>query len=198
MPHTHYDGYKSYSYLTPVEDYEVFDLADELGRVPEYDLSLAEDETERTQQLLRDSIVISLHDHPQIFPRNITEVRDYVRSGREHTGYEALSRSGLTAVFDNMMDGTACVTSKWGWKWDDIIYDIGMRLCDMAHQDFLRPAYSVADIQAAQETGRIATCSASKRQPRSRTRLTGSTSCTGSGYGRSASHIRSPIPSARG
>ena len=156
MSDTRYNGYKSYSYLTPVQDYEVFDLADELGRVPGYELNLADDEAERTRRLLDDSIVISLHDHPQIFPRDITEVRDYVRSGRERTGYEALSRSGLTAIFDNMMDGTACVTSKWGWKWDDIIYDLGMRLCDLAHQDFLRPAYSVADIQDAQQTGRIA------------------------------------------
>jgi membrane dipeptidase len=156
MSDTRYNGYKSYSYLTPVQDYEVFDLADELGRVPEYELNLVDDEAERTRRLLYDSIVISLHDHPQIFPRDITEVRDYIRSGRERTGYEALSRSGLTAIFDNMMDGTACVTSKWGWKWDDIIYDLGMRLCDLAHQDFLRPAYSVADIQDAQQTGRIA------------------------------------------
>lgn len=197
MSDTRYNGYKSYSYLTPVQDYEVFDLADELGRVPEYELNLADDEAERTRRLLDDSIVISLHDHPQIFPRDITEVRDYVRSGRERTGYEALSRSGLTAIFDNMMDGTACVTSKWGWKWDDIIYDLGMHLCDLAHQDFLRPAYSVADIQDAQQAA-SRLCSASKRQPRSRTRSTGSTSCTASGSGRLALPTLNLIPSARG
>ena len=54
------------------------------------------------------------------------------------------------------MDGTACVTSKSGWKWDDIVYDIGMRLSDIAHQDYVRIAYGVDDITSAHENGEIA------------------------------------------
>jgi membrane dipeptidase len=156
VPDIRYDGYRSYSYLTPGQDYEVFELDKELGRLPEYDLSLSQDEADRTRRLLRDSLVISLHDHPQVFPRDMTQVRGYIRTGREHTGYEGLSRSGLTAVFDNMMDGTACVTSKFGWKWDDIIYDLGMRLSDIAHQDFVRIAHRVQDITDAHADGRVA------------------------------------------
>jgi membrane dipeptidase len=55
-----------------------------------------------------------------------------------------------------MMDGTACVTSKFGWKWDDIIYDLGMRLSDAAHQKYARIAYTTADIREAKEKGQIA------------------------------------------
>ena len=156
MPDSAYRGYKSYSYLAPADDYEVFDLADELGREPEYQAGLSAQEAERAGRLLRDSLVISLHDHPVVLPRDITRVRDYIRTGRQHTGYEGLSRSGLTAVFDNMMDGTGCVTSKSAWKWDDTIYDLGMRLCDLAHQDYVRVARTVADITAAQQTGHLA------------------------------------------
>jgi membrane dipeptidase len=156
MPDPAYRGYKSYSYLAPADDYEVFDLADELGREPEYQAGLTAPEAERAGRLLRDSMVISLHDHPVVLPRDITRVRDYIRTGRQHTGYEGLSRSGLTAVFDNMMDGTGCVTSKSAWKWDDTIYDLGMRLCDLAHQDYVRVARTVADITAAQQTGHLA------------------------------------------
>jgi len=141
-----YRGYKSYSYLAPAEDYDVFDLDDELGRCPGYEPGLSAAEAERAGRLLRDSMVISLHDHPVVFPRDITRVRDYIRTGRQHTGYEGLSRSGLTAVFDNMMDGTGCVTSKSAWKWDDTIYDLGMRLCDIAHQDYVQVARTLADI----------------------------------------------------
>ena len=156
MPDPAYRGYKSYSYLAPADDYEVFDLAGELGREPEYQAGLTAPEAERAERLLRDSLVISLHDHPVVLPRDITRVRDYIRTGRQHTGYEGLSRSGLTAVFDNMMDGTGCVTSKSAWKWDDTIYDLGMRLCDLAHQDYVRVARTVADITAAQQTGHLA------------------------------------------
>jgi hypothetical protein len=41
-----------------------------------------------------------------------------------------ISKTGLgteeDAIFDNFMDGTAMITSKNGWKWSDIIYDLGM------------------------------------------------------------------------
>jgi membrane dipeptidase len=155
MPDSAYRGYTSYSYLGP-GDLPAFDLDDELDRVPEYELGLSAAEAERAGRLLRDSIVISLHDHPVVFPRDIRQVRDYIRTGRQHTGYAGLSRSGLTAVFDNMMDGTGCVTSTSAWKWDDTVYDLGMRLCDLAHQDYLRVARTVPDILAAHDSGRLA------------------------------------------
>ncbi|MCW2848721.1 MAG: Zn-dependent dipeptidase microsomal dipeptidase [Marmoricola sp.] len=153
---TRYKGYKSYSYLKGGSDYDEFELAPELGRMPLYDLGLDAEQHERTRTLVDDNIIISLHDHPQVFPQDMTQVRDYIRTGREHTGYEGLSRSGMTAVFDNLMDGTACVTSKCGWKWDDIIYDIGMRLSDISHQDYVRIAYSLEDITRAHDQGELA------------------------------------------
>ena len=62
----------------------------------------------------------------------------------------------MTAVFDNLMDGTACITSKSGWKWDDIIWDLGMRLSDIAHQDYVIRADSLEDIRRAKNNGQIA------------------------------------------
>jgi membrane dipeptidase len=151
-----YRGYRSYSYLVPGDDYEIFELDDELGRVPDYPLGLSAAEAERAARLLDSSMVISLHDHPVILPRDITQVRDYIRTGRQHTGFEGLSRSGLTVVFDNMMDGTGCVTSKSAWKWDETVGDIGMRLCDIAHQDYVMVGRSLADLADAHRTGRVA------------------------------------------
>lgn len=151
-----YTGYTSYSYLEEGTDYQGFELAEELGRVPGYDLGLTPDQEERTHRLIQDNIIISLHDHPQVFPRDVTQIRDYIRTGRERTGYLGLARSGMTAVFDNLMDGTACVMSHSGWKWDDIIYDIGMRCSDIAHQDFVRVAHRLDDIRAAHEHGQVA------------------------------------------
>ena len=45
---------------------------------------------------------------------------DYIREGREWYGYEGLAASGLDAVFENFLDGTATITSKAGWKWTDV------------------------------------------------------------------------------
>ena len=156
MVESKYSGYESYSYLRAGADYPGFELDVEIGRVPGHELGLGPAEHERAERLLAESIVISLHDHPAIFPKDMSRVRDYIRTAREHTGFRGLAASGMTAVFDNLMDGTACVTSKFGWKWDDVIYDLGMRLSDLAHQDFVVVAHGVADIGAAHEQGRLA------------------------------------------
>jgi membrane dipeptidase len=153
---TAYDGYSSYSYLEAGTDYEEFELAKDLGRMPLYDLGLDEEQEAHTRKLIDENIIISLHDHPQIFPADMEQVRDYIRAGREHTSFRGLAASGMTAVFDNMMDGTACVTSKFGWKWDDIIFDMGMRRADIAHQDYAIIAERVSDIHRAKENGQIA------------------------------------------
>ena len=153
---TSYDGYRAFSYLKPGVDYDEFELAPEFGRMPLYDLGLDEEQVARTVRLIDENIIISLHDHPQLYPADMSEVRAYIRTGREHTGYAGLARSGMTVVFDNMMDGTACVTSKFGWKFDDIIYDLGMRTSDLAHQDYARICRGMDDIHAAKREGQIA------------------------------------------
>lgn len=156
MTKNRYAGYTSYSYLTAGEDYQRFDLDTDVDRVPPYDLGLDESQRARVARLIEENIVISLHEHPVLFPKNIELTREYNRTARQHTGYRGLSLSGMTVVFDNLMDGTACVTSQAGWKWNDIIHDLGMRLSDIAHQDYVRLATRVDDIVAAHDNGNLA------------------------------------------
>ncbi len=153
---TRHDGYRSFSYLKAGEDYPVFEMVPEFGHYPLYDLGLDEQQIQRTIKLIDENIIISLHDHPQIFPASMGDVHPYLRTGRQLTSYAGLARSGMTAVFDNMMDGIACVTSTSGWKWDDIIIDLGMRLADIAHQDYAIVAHRLDDIYKAKENGQIA------------------------------------------
>ena len=148
-------GYTAYSYLTPGVDFPSLELAPEFGRVPPYAAGLTADEDERAQRLLRDSLVISLHDHPSLFPVRMEETPDYYRTGRQHAGYAGLAASGMTVVFDNMMDGTACVTGHAPWRWDDIITDLGMRQADLAHQTAVMTVRTVADIDEAYRSGRV-------------------------------------------
>src|SRR5262249_56231062 len=110
------------------------EVAPELGRVPPYSAGLTEAEQERAHRLLRDSLVISLHDHPVRFPARMEETPEYNRTGRQHAAYAGLAASGMDIVFDNMMDGTACVTGNAPWRWDDIVTDLRMRQADLAHQ----------------------------------------------------------------
>ena len=147
--------YTAYSYLGADAGRSRFALSPEFGRVPPYACGLTGEQQERARGLLDDSMVISLHDHPVRFPVRMEETPEYNRTGRQHTGYAGLAASGMTAVFDNMMDGTACVTGNAPWRWDDIITDLGMRLADLAHQDKVTLVRTLADIDGAHRTGRV-------------------------------------------
>jgi membrane dipeptidase len=157
QPAKRYTGYTAYDYLERGKDFRDIAYARQVGRVPPYQgLDLSDSQRERTERLLTDEIVISLHEHVQVFPEDMSDLREHIRQGREPTGYEGLARSGLTAVFDNGMDGTCCISSDAGWKYTDVLFDLGVRMADLAHQDFVVKAETVKDIRDAHESGRVA------------------------------------------
>jgi membrane dipeptidase len=149
------ESYRSYDYLTPGVDLPVFKLAPEFDRVPPYSGGLNPAERSRAERLLRDSLVISLHDHPVRFPDDMRQTPQYNRTGRQHTAFAGLLASGMTVVFDNMMDGTACVTGNAPWRWLDIITDLGMRQSDIAHQSEVIVIRTLADIDYAHRAGKV-------------------------------------------
>jgi membrane dipeptidase len=151
-----YSGYRSFQYLEPGVDYREFRLAREVNRVDSHPVEVSSEQESRVQRLLDENLVISLHDHAFVVPENPEEIFEYRRAGRDWTGYEGLAVSGIDAIFDCLMDGTAVITSKAGWKWDDIIWDLGMRLSDIAHQDMLIRAETCSDILRAKQNAQIA------------------------------------------
>jgi len=154
--HKVYNGEVSFGYLRAGEDYRVFELAEEIGRVRSSRIELSKNEEDRVEELVEKCIIISLHDHPSVYPKNISELFDYVRQNRIFLGYRGLAASGLDAVFDGLLDGTNLITSNYPWRWDSTVYEIGMRLCDIAHQEFVIRGERVDDIRRAHREGRLA------------------------------------------
>ena len=151
-----YKGYKAFDYLTPGEDYPVYELA-KWNWAGDYRIPLdTEEQEQRVKDLVANNVYIAAHEHPCYFPANMNESKLYHNAGREFCAYDALAESYMDCVFDNMMDGSANITSKSGWKWTDVVHDIGMRLCDLHHQDFLIQCKTVADIKRAKAEGKIA------------------------------------------
>jgi membrane dipeptidase len=151
-----YNGYRSFQYLEPGVDYRPFDLAKEVGRVEPYVYPVSEVQEQRVQRILAEHVIVSVHDHTSVFPQDIEQIFEYIRRGREWTGYEGLSVSGIDILFENFMDGTALITSSAGWKWTDVIHDIGIRFSDFAHQDMVYVARTVDDLFRAKAEGKIA------------------------------------------
>jgi len=151
-----YAGYRSFSYLTAGEDYREYRLAPQSDRVPPFEVVVDPAEEERAQRLLEENIVISLHDHPTVQPEDLGDLFGYIRQGRQATAFEALGASYLDCVFDNLMDGTAIITSNSGWKFDDVVLDLGIRLADIAHQSFVFHCRTAADVHRAKREGRLA------------------------------------------
>jgi membrane dipeptidase len=148
--------YASFGYLDDEPAaFARFPLAPESSRVPAYDGGFDAATVTRAERLLAQNIVVSLHDHPVRFPADMALTPQYNRTGRQHTAFAGLASSGLTVVFDNMMDGTAYVTGNTPWQWDDVVTDLGMRQADIAHADGVVGVRSLRDIQFAHETGRV-------------------------------------------
>ncbi len=146
--------YNSYEYLGD-DLKQAIELTPEFGRVPPYDGGFEPAQVERAERLLAENITISLHDHPVLFPNDMGETPAYNRTGRQHTAFAGLAASGLTAVFDNMMDGTACVTGNAPWQWDDVVTDLGMRQADLAHQSAVVVIKTLDDIREAHRNGTV-------------------------------------------
>ena len=151
-----YNGYTSFQYLAPGVDYTEYPLVPQIGRVAPYHYPISEEQERRVQQFMADEYVISLHEHTFVCPENLDDFMEFRRQGRDWTGYEGLSISGLDAVFENFMDGTSMITSRAGWKWNDIIHDIGIRLSDIAHQEMVIVATKLDDIARAKRENKIA------------------------------------------
>ncbi|GAA5060300.1 dipeptidase [Nocardia callitridis] len=147
--------YESFPYLRRGVDYTTVDLADPGFRRSAYEPALDETRSARVQRLLENNVIISFHDHPQLLPSDMSDVPDYLRDQQLSTAYTELRRSGMTAVFDNWF-GILGGTSRSGWKWDDLVTALGMRLADLAHQDGPVLARGVQDILDAKSRGQVA------------------------------------------
>lgn len=150
-----YKGYKAYDYLTPGEDYMEFALTSK-DRIPEYLVPLTAEQEQRSLRLAAEKMIISMHEHPVYNPLELNQYGMQRHRGRSFCAYEGLAESYLDCTFDNLMNGSCWITSHNGWKWTDVVHDLGMRLCDVAHQDFLVHVRTVDEILRAREQRKIA------------------------------------------
>jgi membrane dipeptidase len=132
-------------------------LAKEVDRITEKTVALSPAEEERAMRLHRESIVIDFHVHLTILPENLGEYDRLARSGRPATGFEGTRRSGLTGCLLAFAGSMVRRSSPAPWKFEDLVWDLGVRWADMDHRpDLFLRAYTAADIVRAKQAGRTA------------------------------------------
>lgn len=151
-----YGGYESYSYLEEDKDYRKFRLVSQTSRVNSSGVELDGSQEERVGKIFEKYLMISTHDHPFVLPEDLGETMEYIRKNRVVTGYEGLSHSGLDAVFDGLLNSFNLISSNYPWRWDSVINELGMKLSDIAHQDYAIRADTTSDIVNAHRNGNIA------------------------------------------
>ena len=151
--HNRYNGYKAYDYL---EDYSTFELSSGDKRVPEYLIPLTEEQEKRAEELLKNNIMAGLHDHIDLWPENLKRDMPMYMKGRRGIGFEQIARSNYDLLIEGLGGPLSKACSPVGAKWEDCLYDIGLRACDVAHQDLLIQCRTIDDIYRAKENGQIA------------------------------------------
>ncbi|WP_446045243.1 dipeptidase [Streptomyces olivaceus] len=147
--------YEAFPYVRRGVDFPSIELSDPSHRRSRFDPELNAEQTARAERLLAENVVISFHDHPQLLPADMADAPTYLRTPQVFTAFTELRKSGMTAVFDNWF-GVLGTASKSGWKWDDLITALGMRLADLAHQDSAVVARTVQDVLDAKRDGHVA------------------------------------------
>ena len=150
MPPKKRAPYRPFEYLEGGADYRAFELAKELDRVPSSPFALDAAQTRRLERILAIAPLVSSHDHCIVMPEDIGLIREYARERRTWTGYAGLAAAGVDVVLEAFLDGMG------GWRWDDVLFDLGMRYSDIAHQDFLYRADTTADVERAKPEGKCA------------------------------------------
>jgi len=151
-----YSGYKSYSYLDKKYDFDYYETVNDEKRIDTNLIKLTEKEKNKVKKIVKNNPIVSIHDHVGSFPKKVSKTPEYLRTGRMHTAFQGLANSYWDAVFDNMMDGLCMIESSSGWKWTEVLHDIGMRLCDIQKQSFLIHCTSVQDIINAHKNKKLA------------------------------------------
>jgi membrane dipeptidase len=151
----HYDGYRSFQYLTPGKHYKPYPLPQSERYRNTYEMKLSESEERIFNTIQKYYPIVSLRDHGFIVPKIPDDIIPYCRQLHTEFDYEGLARSGIDVVFENFMDGISIITSQNGLKWNDVILTLGIRYCDIAKQDTVFLAKTFKDLQEAKVSKRV-------------------------------------------
>jgi len=154
-----------YPYLSDREKVlPTFPMVDETQIIPDnefyYPFKLTKEEEDRAKSLLEESLIISFHEHPFIFPKDEKNNSEYFRSGRLFLGYEGMKRGGLKAVFAGIHYFCRVFEKNPEvgrvWNINDLVYSLGMLSTDMSRRGDVIMARTSKEVIEAHKNEKIA------------------------------------------
>jgi membrane dipeptidase len=143
-----WNGYNSWDFLEAGVDWEPYPVEEQLNRFPEYDFGLTKTQEERVEELIEKNIIMSFHEHLNVFPLEKTADFGARHDSRIMKPYEGLAHSGVDVIFE----GGAFYSSPTD---DATINYLGMSLCDYSHQELVVPIFTVYDILRAHKENKV-------------------------------------------
>jgi membrane dipeptidase len=139
-----------------------FTFPKQVGRVPEHRVKLGKNEEDRAMGLHDRSIVFDLRvTGANMIPDEPSQLQDWRFWGMfvpetHQFGYEGLRAGGITA-FSQDVGQFLCLNDKIGWRFEDLMIDLGLYLHDLGkHPDQAFHALRAVDVRRAKGEGKVA------------------------------------------
>jgi membrane dipeptidase len=132
-------------------------LAKEVGRVPSRTVPLNSEQEKRFQRLVDESVMVNIHDHPMVLPKDMRRLREYLHSGDYTWGYEAVKHGGWAAVgSSNGFRGGLGTTTGASGEFEMLADEIGMMITDLSfHTDVAVRVSNANEILSARQQGKV-------------------------------------------
>ncbi len=119
-------------------------------------VTLDDDQERRFQDLVEETIMIDLHQHPMVKPEDPDHLMEYLRGDTHEWGYEAVRHGGFTAVGTaNVYRGMVKTDEMSFIRFEDLLDEIGLMLSDVSRHDGVVNVGNAAEIEAAKQNGQV-------------------------------------------
>jgi membrane dipeptidase len=139
-----------------------FALPKQVGRVPDQKVPLSKNQEDRAMSLHEKSLVFDLRvTGANMIPEGTKGLAEWRFWGMylpeaHQFGYEGLKAGGITA-FAQDVGQFLCLSRKVGWRFEDLVYDLGLYLYDLSkNPDKALHALKAEDVKRAKREGKFA------------------------------------------
>ena len=132
------------------------DLAPQVGRTPSMVVRLDAREQTRFEHLMADLLLIDMHQHTMVLPRDLADTYAYAASRQYTWGYDAI-RAGRWSTVGAACNVSALMRGVEGSfiSFHDLVDEVALMLADMARQPGVETVSCAADIERAHQHGAI-------------------------------------------